>query len=208
MLESQPKYFGKHHYREYNKYLGKPPQAAAPGILGAPPVEEAKPKWEDKWTTLRAQRRAQGLCMKCGEKWGRNHKCPEKVSLHILEEVMDLLPEASKFEPTSDESSDDEVFSLSQAATVGVQGRKTIKITGLVNSQEILILIDSVVLALSSVRRLLTLYSVLLHQLLLSMSQWPMVKKISESAVGPQLHLVDTGSYFLHQCQNSSITLL
>ena len=81
--------------------------------------------------------------MKCGEKWGRNHKCPEKVSLHILEEVMDLLPEASKFEPTSDESSDDEVFSLSQAATVGVQGRKTIKITGLVNSQEILILIDS-----------------------------------------------------------------
>ena len=32
---------------------------------------------------------------------------------------------------------------MSQAATVGVQGRKTIKITGLVNSQEILILIDS-----------------------------------------------------------------
>ena len=56
---------------------------------------------------------------------------------------MDLFPEASKSEPTSDESSDNEVFSLSQATTVGVQGRKTIKITGLVNSQEILILIDS-----------------------------------------------------------------
>ena len=143
VLESQPKYFGKRHYRDYNKYQGKPPQAAAPGILGAPPAEEAKPKWEDKWTTLRAQRRAQGLCMKCGEKWGRNHKCPDKVSLHILEEVMDLFPEPNKSEPTSDESSEDEVFSLSQAATVGVQGRKTIKITGLVNSQEILILIDS-----------------------------------------------------------------
>ena len=79
VLESQPKYFGKHHYREYNKYPAKPPQVAAPGILGAPPAEEVKPKWEDKWTTLRAQRRAQGLCMKCGEKWGQNHKCPDKV---------------------------------------------------------------------------------------------------------------------------------
>ena len=56
---------------------------------------------------------------------------------------MDLFPEANKSEPTSEESSEDEVFSLSQAATVGVQGRKTIKIIGLVNSQEILILIDS-----------------------------------------------------------------
>jgi len=56
---------------------------------------------------------------------------------------MDLFPEANKSEPTSEESSEDEVFSLSQAAIVGVQGRKTIKITGLVNSQEILILIDS-----------------------------------------------------------------
>ena len=56
VLESQPKYFGKRQYRNYNKYQGKPPQAAALGILGAPPAEEAKPKWEDKWTTLRAQR--------------------------------------------------------------------------------------------------------------------------------------------------------
>ena len=56
---------------------------------------------------------------------------------------MDLFPEANKSEPTSEESSEDEVFSLSQAATVGVQGRKTIKLTGLVNGQEILILIDS-----------------------------------------------------------------
>ena len=134
VLESQPKYFGKRHYREYNKFPAKPPQAAAPGILGANPTEDAKPKWEDKWTTLRAQRRAQGLCMKCGEKWGRNHKCPEKVSLHVLEEVMEIFPEAIKSKPTSDEFSDDEVFSLSQATTVGVQGRKTIKITRIVNS--------------------------------------------------------------------------
>jgi len=78
MLESQPKHFGKRHYRDYNKYQGKPPQAVPPGVLGAPPAEDTKPKWEDKLATLRAQRRAQGLCMKCGEKWGRNHRCPDK----------------------------------------------------------------------------------------------------------------------------------
>ena len=56
VLESQPKYFGKRNYRDYNKYHGKTPQAAPPGVLGAPLAEDTKPKWEDKWTTLRAQR--------------------------------------------------------------------------------------------------------------------------------------------------------
>jgi hypothetical protein len=81
--------------------------------------------------------------MKCGEKWGRNHKCPEKVSLHVLEEFMELLPDEATSEPSFDESSDGKVFSLCQAVAVEVQGRKTIKIIGLVDSQEILILIDS-----------------------------------------------------------------
>jgi len=47
---------------------------------------------------------------------------------------------------SSDKSSDDEgdeIFSLSHHANEGVQGKKTIKLSGLVNHQEILILIDS-----------------------------------------------------------------
>lgn len=31
---------------------------------------------EDKLSTLKAYRRARGLCFKCGEKWGPGHKCP------------------------------------------------------------------------------------------------------------------------------------
>lgn len=82
--------------------------------------------------------------MKCGKKWGKGHKCPDKISLQVLEEVLDVLQP----EPTTDHSSDssseeDEAFSLSHQAAVGVQGRKTIKLTGRVNNQEILILIDS-----------------------------------------------------------------
>ena len=145
VLESQPKHFGKRHYRDYNKYQGKPPQAAPPGVLDAPPAEDTKPKWKDKHATLRAQRRAQGLCMKCGEKWGRNHKCPDKVALHVLEEFVELISDENPTEQnTSDSSDEDEVvFALSQSATVGVPGKKTIKLHGIVKNQELLILIDS-----------------------------------------------------------------
>ena len=145
VLESQPKYFVKRNYRDYNKYPGKPPPAATPGVLGAPPTAETKPKWEDKLATLRAQRRAQGLCMKCGEKWGHNHKCPDKVALHVLEEFMELLSEDSMPEQNTSDSSDDEeaMFALSQSIAVGVSGKKTIKLHGIVKDQELLILIDS-----------------------------------------------------------------
>jgi len=43
VLESQPKYFGKRNYRNYNKYPGKPPQAAIPGVLGPPPAANTSP---------------------------------------------------------------------------------------------------------------------------------------------------------------------
>ena len=144
VLESQPKYFVKRNYRDYNKFPGKPPPAATPGVLGAPPAADTKPKWEDKLATLRAQWRAQGLCMKCGEKWGRNHKCPDKVALHVLEEFVELILDENPTEQnTSDSSDEDEVvFALSQSATVGVPGKKTIKLHGIVKDQELLILID------------------------------------------------------------------
>lgn len=41
--------------------------------------------------------------MTCGEKWNRQHKCPDKVPLHVLEEVL----QAMQFEETSDDSKDD-----------------------------------------------------------------------------------------------------
>ena len=83
--------------------------------------------------------------MKCGEKWGRNHKCPDKVALHVLEEFIELFSDDSMPEQnTSDSSDEDEaVFALSQSAAVGVSGKKTIKLHGIVKDQELLILIDS-----------------------------------------------------------------
>jgi hypothetical protein len=55
---------------------------ATVGVLGASSMEikspqtmETKGKLEDKFTVLREQRRAQGLCMKCGDKWNKGHMC-------------------------------------------------------------------------------------------------------------------------------------
>jgi len=64
------------------KFSPRPSTAGLAGILGATPTETVvtspppagnKLKWDDKLQALRAQRRAQGLCMKCGGKWSRNH---------------------------------------------------------------------------------------------------------------------------------------
>lgn len=84
--------------------------------------------------------------MKCDEKWGKQHKCPDKISMHVLEEFLDIIQPEQQGSYSTDESSeaeDEDVFVLSQCANEGVQGKKTIKISGIVNQQEILILIDS-----------------------------------------------------------------
>lgn len=69
--------------------------------------------------------------MKCGEKWERNHKCPQQVPLHVLEELWDVVhQEASSEEDMHSNSSDEELLTLSLAALEGLQGRKTIRLQG------------------------------------------------------------------------------
>jgi len=54
---------------------------------GAVAGEERCPRSvEDKLNTLRSYRCVRGLCICCGEKWSRDHKCPEALQLHALQE--------------------------------------------------------------------------------------------------------------------------
>jgi hypothetical protein len=48
--------------------FGEPNVSSAEQVRGRPQ--------DDKWAALRAFRRAKGLCVKCAEKWSREHKCP------------------------------------------------------------------------------------------------------------------------------------
>ena len=44
-----------------------------------------------KLATLKAYRRARGLCFTCGGKFGKDHTCPPTIQLHIVEELLEFL---------------------------------------------------------------------------------------------------------------------
>ena len=78
-----------------------------------------KAAMDDKWATLKAHRKANGLCFKCGEKWNHNHKCPDHVSLNVLHELMEIF----QLEDGPDYASDDDVDDAapSEAVVLAVQ---------------------------------------------------------------------------------------
>lgn len=57
------------------------------------PIDAAKENYDhgSKLQTLKAYRRARGLCFKCGERWGQDRTCPATIQLHIVEELLDFL---------------------------------------------------------------------------------------------------------------------
>lgn len=137
--------------RENSKFPTKiaPQINPSNSLLGTPPVSEKlaqKPRWDDKLQALRSARRAKGLCMKCGETYGPQHKCPPQIALHVMEEVLDMLQLDRRESCSSDagsQNSYEEILALSYCATVGIQGKKIIRVQGLIQDQEVLILIDS-----------------------------------------------------------------
>lgn len=101
---------------------------------------------DDKWSALLAHRKANGLCYTCGEKWtGRSHKCPDQVSIHMLQELMDLF----QVEPPGDSESDEEpvseetVLAVQGPPSLSIRKHKTMRFQGMVGKQDILILLDS-----------------------------------------------------------------
>jgi len=100
---------------------------------------------DDKLTALRAYRRAKGLCIKCAEKWSRDHKCPDSVQLHVIQELYDMIQfgEEASEEDCSAQQSDHLFLTLSEAALTGADAPKTMRFKGSIQGQEVLILIDS-----------------------------------------------------------------
>lgn len=76
------------------------------GILGTIPEGDKKQsKVEEKYDSLRAMRRAKGLCFKCGDKYAPGHKCAAQVSLHVLEELLEALQLETKQDSASEQGS-------------------------------------------------------------------------------------------------------
>lgn len=73
-LEREPLKFSKPAAGDKSKFSGKSDDGKKDKLSG-----------ESSWATLKADRKAKGLCFTCGEKWtGRNHQCPNQVSLHVI----------------------------------------------------------------------------------------------------------------------------
>ena len=80
-----------------------PPRLALPATEVKPIVDAGSgPTLDERWSALRVTWRAQGHCMRCGGKWGRDHQCPAAVQLHVVQELLDVFREAT---PVEDEDS-------------------------------------------------------------------------------------------------------
>ncbi|CAD6264603.1 unnamed protein product [Miscanthus lutarioriparius] len=85
---------------------------------------------EDKLNTLKNYRRSKGLCFKCGEKWGPNHKCPPSISLNAIEDIWKCIADhedlVTIIEAVESDSGDD-LMAISIQALNGIKGSRTIR---------------------------------------------------------------------------------
>lgn len=146
--------------RDYKKY----DYAFSPKSLGAAPLPLPTPPKSDKlkppvpddggrsrvaderWKSLRAHRRAQGLCQFCAEKWTRGHTCADKVQLHAVQELLQAFQISDDCEsvPGDTDIADHQLFlTLSVAAFTGQSSSRSMCMAGEIQGAVVRILVDS-----------------------------------------------------------------
>jgi len=103
---------------------------------------------EDRAAALMAYRKAKGLCYKCGLKWQHGHKCANSVSLHMVEELWQLVQSPNPMEGFSqdnpkDSDSSDDLMTLSAHAVQGTEAPRTLRLVGKFYATEVVMLVDS-----------------------------------------------------------------
>jgi hypothetical protein len=99
---------------------------------------------DSKVASLRAYRRAKGLCQYCAEKWNKGHKCADTVQLHAVQELWEML---STDQPESEGEFEDSaehflILLSTEAASVNRQS-KSFRLPGVMQGVDMLMLIDS-----------------------------------------------------------------
>jgi len=133
-----------------------PPPLPTPPVRGERPdrpaaaaggAEDRRGRGVDaKLNTLRDYRRACGLCIRCGEKWSSDHRCPEQIQLHVLQEVWDIChcDETAEPEDDTDIAHDGQLFLTLSAAAVSTQAPSaTMQFRGQIQGRSVSILVDS-----------------------------------------------------------------
>jgi hypothetical protein len=95
-------------------------------------------------SSLYAYRKAKGLCYKCGLQYTRGHRCAGLVSLHVVDELWQLLaPPTPNAKCKSELEGELQSMLLSKAAIQGDAAPRTMKFMGTIQGIELLILLDS-----------------------------------------------------------------
>jgi len=103
-------------------------------------------KMAEKLEALCNYRKAKNLCFTCGDPWARGHKCPDKVPIHVMEELLEVLQldDPPDLQHLSDSSSDEEVMLMSATLQTETRvKRRTMRLHGMIGKRRILILVDS-----------------------------------------------------------------
>lgn len=108
---------------------------------------QSKFEHEDKLASLKQYRRKNGLCFKCGGKWGANHTCLDQIPLHVLEELWEALElaQSDETEEVQSEIANGNEAVMTVQAQESKQGtrRQTLKLLAQIGKQQVLILVDS-----------------------------------------------------------------
>jgi hypothetical protein len=99
---------------------------------------------EERMAALRSYRKAKGLCIRCAERWSREHKCAASVQLHVVQELLELfnMEDLEKLSSASDQQ-DFLFMAISQEAVTGTEGPRTMRLQGTIHGLPALILVDS-----------------------------------------------------------------
>ena len=93
----------------------------------------------DRLATLKAYRRAKGLCFTCGERWAKDHKCSNTVQLHVVQEILHFCAS----DRTDSEDSEDDLMVLSADTQSAQTGASAIRLQCQVAGQTVEFLLDS-----------------------------------------------------------------
>uniref|UniRef100_A0A453QMI9 Retrotransposon gag domain-containing protein n=1 Tax=Aegilops tauschii subsp. strangulata TaxID=200361 RepID=A0A453QMI9_AEGTS len=133
-----------------NGLKGAPTSPGTPAPDGRRSPDSARiaigvPSVDDKLKTLRAYRRARGLCFTCGERWGQGHTCAATVPLHVVEELVGMLtvPASPESAASQDNSEEEDLCLLSTAATSGTESPRAFRMLGTLQGKSLLMLVDS-----------------------------------------------------------------
>lgn len=137
---------------------GALPLPSPPSAQGAKPANPTtnyggsnSKKIEEKVAAVKAYRRANGLCYKCGDKWSpNNHICSSTVPFHMVEELWAIMGDSEEVEMlhslqtvTQPTNPEEQLLSISKQAVNGTEARKTIRLRGYLGDQEVIMLVDS-----------------------------------------------------------------